>query len=475
MILWGLAVAAITAPVLAAVTPSMWPMMDGREVALRASMAVLNHGGPLLLGRHGAGGQFYPLGVHDDYGIYVYLPLLSRLFGVADPVVMMRDVYFALVLLSTALYPTIFYRLTGSGLAGLASPMMFVVCILSVGFIDLYWIPAWGALTLLPLIFLLARDWPRFGLVSAVGVALVASWLSSIRSYSGLGIAIAVGVTLLLRRWRWWRIVPALAVVTCVYLSINTFIFSAIRAERDHRLGSAANALRLQAPHAIWHTAYAGLGYLPNEYGLSYSDDVPSNRVQREAPGTIFLSRRYETIIREAYLRFVREHPVEVVRQYSAKVLVLVADTAPYLLVVLMTLPAVLLLAPDRLIVRRYCVLAIPATIVAFLPAILAVPLQAYEQGLYGVLGLMGIVGACWTLRLVEATAQRGARLGLPRRRIFLGTLARGATPGWRSARASVIAVAILIAVSLGGYFVRQDAVRWIGGPYGVLMEHIGA
>jgi hypothetical protein len=227
----------------------------------------------------------------------------------------------------------------------------------------------------------------------------------------------------------------------------------------------------------MWHTAYAGLGYLPNRYGLRYGDIVPAERVQREAPGTIFLSRRYETIIREVYLRFARDHPFEIVRQYSAKALVVVADVAPYLLIVLTTLPAVLLLAPDRRIVRRWCILAIPAAIGAVLPPLLAVPLLGYEESLYGVIGVVGIVGLCWAIKLMDAAIREGGdvRLKVALRGVSWGALAHGVTPGWRSVRISAIAVGLLIAVSVGGDFVRKDAGRWLGTPYDVLMELISA
>lgn len=436
-------------------------------------MKVVERGGPLLMGRSSSG-HFYPLGVHDNDGIYIYIPGLSRLFGVRDPLRMMRFFYVALALITTAIYPFIFYRLTLSLVAALAAPLMFIICLLSMGWVDSYWVPAWGALTLLPIAFLLARDWPRYGLALAAGVAFVASWLSSIRGYSGLGIMIGLGIALLVRRWRWWRLLPTLAMLACIYVSISTVVVNAVTAERNHRLGAAANALRQQAPQTLWHTAYAGLGYLPNKYGLRYSDHTPAAAVQREAPGTGFQSRRYETIIREAYLHFAVEHPLEMVRQYTAKAIVVVADIAPYLVFVLMTLPAMLLWAPDRHAMRLWYVITTPAVAMAFLPIMLAVPLEDYEQGLYGVLGVMTIVSLCWVLSLEVAagkTRDIWARFG--GRRSSWAAIARAVSPGWRSARISAVALLVLVAISIGGYFLRQDAGHWLGGRYGVLMEKL--
>jgi hypothetical protein len=475
MVLWGMVVGAAAVIILLALTPTVWPTEDDRGGRLRASMAVLEHGGPLLTGRHGPRGSYYAVDYGDDEGEFVYIPLLSRLLGVADPVSMLRDLYIALVALSIVLYPSIFYRLSRSWLAGLAAPLMLLVCILSLGFIDIYWIPAWGALTLLPLIFLLARHWPRYGLVAIAGISLAASWLSSIRSYSGFGIAVAGAIVLLLQRWRWWRLLPALAMVAVIYISINTFVFSAIRADRAHRLGSVARTLDLTSAHTLWHSIYAGFGYLPNSYGMRFLDTVPRERVEREAPGTPFLSSRYEAIIRRAYSRLIADHPGEALRQYAGKALVVVADSTPYLLLMLLTLPAALLLGPDARMIRRWCLLAIPPLIVGCLPVVLALPRQAYEEGLYGVIGTIDIVGLCWALGRLQGAAStpQGLRRALARATPSWRSFARSRTPGWRSARLSLAAILVLIAVAVGGAAVRGEADRWQHDPSGVLMEHL--
>lgn len=474
MVLWGVVVGTVAVIILLAVTPPVWPTEDDRGGRLRASMVVLESGGPLLTGRNGPRGSYYAVDFGDDEGEFVYIPLLSRLFGVADPVSMLRDLYIALVALSVLLYPSIFYRLSRSWLAALAAPLMFLVCILSLGFIDLYWIPAWGALTLLPLVFLLARDWPRFGLLAIAGISLAASWLSSIRSYSGFGIAVAAAIVLLLQRWRWWRLLPALAMVAVIYISINTFVFSAIRADREHRLGAVAKTLDLTSAHTLWHSIYAGFGYLPNSYGMRFSDTVPYELVQRRAPGTPFLSSRYEAIIRSAYFRLLADHPGEALKQYAGKALVVLADTTPYLLLLLLTLPAALLLGPDARVFRRWCLLAIPPLLVGSVPVVLALPRQAYEQGLYGVIGTLDIIGLCWVLRWLQgaASTHQGLR-GVLGTELSWSSLVRSRTPGWRSARLSLAAILVLIAVAAGGGAVRGEADRWQHDPSGVLMEHL--
>lgn len=441
------------------------------------SMTVLEHGGPLLLGRHALGGQLYLVDFGDDPGAYVYIPLLSRLFGVEEPTRMLRFVYVALVVLMVVFYPLVFYQLTRSLLAGLAAPVVVLVCMLAMGFYDIYWMGAWGALALFPLVFLLARDWSRFGLVALIGLVLVAGWLSSIRSYSGLGVAIAAAIVLVMRRWRWWRLLPSLALLAIVYLSISTFIFIPIRADRDHRLGSAAKALDVTSAHPLWHTLYAGLGYLPNDHGLRFVDGVPLAVVEREAPGTPFLSSHYGTVVREAYLRFLRNHPGEAIRQYAAKALVTIADVTPWSLIVVLVLPFVFLLDRDLPITQRWLLLTVPTIIIAFLAVMSAMPNLPYEQGLYGAVGVVGVTAVCMLLAHLEAGARRrgGVTAMLVGTRPSWQSLARGSAPHWRAMRISALGVVLLALLASGGYFVRREADRWANNSSsGVLMEHLG-
>jgi hypothetical protein len=472
MLLWGVGIGLAGALVLWAVSPDRWPMVPFRAANLHASMAVLKQGGPLLLGRHGLGGAFYPIG-SDETGIYVYLPLLSRLLGVADPTSTLRYCYVGLYGLTAASYPLVFYKLTRSTLAGLAAPIMLLACVISMGFNDTYWVLAWGALTLLPLIYLLVRDWPRFGSLALVTISFAAGWLSSIRTNSGLPIVIAAALVLVIRRSSVRHVLPILALLVIAYISIGTFVFTAIRADSDHRL-SAVVKREQPAPHA-WHTLYIGLGYLPNGYGIRYKDEVAAARVQHDAPGTPYLSSRYVSVIRRAYFDTVRAHPLDVLWQYTAKALVTAADTFPYVLFSLLTIPAMLLLGPDLRSTRRWMLLTACVAILSSTPTLVAIPAQSYEQGLYGTLGVVAILGLCWTLARLEAAIvrQRGLRPALTGLSAIWSTAQATGPPIRRSVRISGLAFAVFLALVVGGHFIRRSADRWQGVSSNVLIDRI--
>ncbi len=475
MLLWGLAIGLLTALALLVVVPHESPMLGSRVAGMRASLAVLHEGGPLLVGRHGPTGAYYAVALNDDPGSFVYLPLLGRLLGDVSAPVVLSYCYMALVASLAAVYPLIFYRLTNSLLAGFLAPLMMVVCMLSIGEVDIEWVSAWGMLALLPLLYLLAQDWPRLGLVALIGISLAAGWLSSIRNGSGLGIVVIAAILLILRRWRWSRLLPALALLAVAYMATSSFLFTEIREHRDQRLGVKVMADDEVTRHPLWHTVYIGLGYLPNAYGLRYLDRYGAIRVQRDAPGTRYGSPKYDTVIRRATISFVRAHPLEAVRQYSAKVVVAVADMSPYLLVISLTMPAMLLLGPGRRIRRLWVLITIPAVAIGFLQPVIAIPGREYNAELFGVLGLLSILGCCWALEHAETWARQRGGMSISIRDLRAAFSHTWRDPLGRSIRISAIAITTLVLVGTGGYFIRREAYRWQGSSPSFLMRYIGS
>ena len=470
MLLWGLAIGFVGALVLLAATPEHWLLIPFRRAGLRDSLAMIEHGGPLLLGRNGNRheGSLYNVSFGDDEGIYVYIPLLARLFGVGSPAMIIRYCYVGLVSLTAIVYPSIFYRLTRSLLAGFAAPIALLACIMSMGYFDVYWIPAWAALALLPLLYLLVSDWPRLGLALLLAVSLIAGWVSSIRANTGLGIAASAVLVLLLRRWPWWRTLPALALLVTAYISINAFVIGAVRANRERWLAvhdprAVAVVDKEGTAHTLWHTAYMGIGYLPNRFGLFYSDSVPEELVHREAPSMQFLSARYEAVVRRAYLRFVRDHPLEVIRQYAAKALGTAGFAARYLLLVVLTMPAMLSLGPGRRTRWRWVIVTLPALFVLALPPMVAIPNYPFDQGMDGVIGMLGILGLCWALERLEVETRRcgGLRVALAGMRASWSASGGRRDQARRSLRISGAALVVLAATVGGGHLVHLSAARW--------------
>jgi hypothetical protein len=473
MLVWGLMVGCVFALVLLALVPHEWSVLGSRSTGMRDALRLLDNGGPPLAGRHGGTGPYYAIALGDDPASFTYFPLLGHLLGGVDPRVIMSYFYVFVVSVLAAVYPLVFYRLTRSLLAGYAAPLMLFGYLVSMGFIDIYWMPAWGMFALLPPLYLLARSWPRLGLVALAGICLAAGWLSSVRSSSGVGIAVIACIVLLLRRWRWWRLLPALAVLVCAYLATSTFVIAAIREQRDHRLGMTLPDDEM-TQHPLYHTAYIGLGYLPNGHGIRFKDMVAAARVQHDAPGTPYFSHRYETVIRAAYVDFVKAHPLEALRQYAAKATVAIADTGPYALLALLTLPAMLLIGRGRRTRRLWALLTIPALLVGFAQPMVAIPGQGYDTQLLAVLSVLSILGVCWVLACVESVARRRGGLSFTGDELRALFAAHTGNPTGRSARLSATIVTVLVLFCIAGYFIRQSALRWQGTPTTVVTRFLG-
>ena len=238
--------------------------MGSRSTGLRDSLAVLKQGGPLLTGRHGGVGSFYPVGAGDDLWMYRYLPWLANVLGVSDPVSLLRDGFAVMFAVAAAVYPVCFWRLTNSVLAGLAAPVVMLFCARSLGFNDIVsWLPAWASLCVIATVTRPVRA-PRSHWFELVVIAFTAGWLNTMRSSSGVGVALAALIVLFMLSMRWWRKVAVLVLMVVAYISIGTFAITAIREHRDHRLGVSLSANHPQS-HPFWHPAYLGLGYLPQQ------------------------------------------------------------------------------------------------------------------------------------------------------------------------------------------------------------------
>jgi hypothetical protein len=272
-------------------------------------------------------------------------------------------------------------------------------------------------------------------------------------------------------------VLPALALLVVAYMATSTFVFTAIRDHRDHRLGVKMMTDDEMTQHPLFHTAYIGLGYLHNDFGIRFKDGVASARVQSEDPGTVYMSHRYETIIRRAYFSFLEAHPLEALRQYAAKAVVAVADTGPYLLLVLLTMPAMLLLDPGRGVRRLLTLLTLPALLVGYLQPMVAIPGSGYDAELFGVLGVLGILGICWVLGHVESRARQGVGLSsaFSELRAAWSTQAGQESSLGRSMRISVATITVLVIACTGGYFIRQSAFRWQGTYPSEVLRYLGS
>jgi hypothetical protein len=216
--------------------------------------------------------------------------------------------------------------------------------------------------------------------------------------------------------------------VALAYLSISTAGLAAVREYRDDRVGTELGRGQPTA-HPFWHSAYIGLGYLPNDEGIRYRDDIALAHAREETPGVQYLSSEYDHTLRTLTLRFVRDEPLFVAGTVAQKLIVVVKDGALYLCPLALLLPMLLLgdRSGDR---RRMVALIIPAVVINLLAPLATIPFYPYklpyEVGLWGSVNLLTLLAVLWLAADLEAGRRPWRVLGTAAGRRALAFTAAG-------------------------------------------------
>jgi hypothetical protein len=458
---WGALWAAIGVLALNALAPSPWTLESSRASDLRASLSVLDHGGPALLGYTPGAHRPYPIGYSDDQGLYAIVPALSHWLAVSDPRTTLRWLWlgaWALTLLFSAL---VFQALFRSLWAALIAPPALLVSIFALGFGDIYWVSAWAAVTLLPLLVLLLRRRPRLLAGALATIALSAGVLTTVRSASGLPVAIAAVAVAALAGGRWWLRTATVVAVVVAYLIPAYVLLPAIREHRDERVGIDLSA-GVPTSHPLWHSLYIGLGYTANRYGIHYLDEYAAAAAQQADPGVRYLSPAYASALHRQVDALLSRDPGFLVQAEAQKGDVELAHTGRYLLLLALLLPAALGAGGAARLGRSELALFAPAIAIGALAAIVAVPFRDYE------LGLLGPLGALVLLALGSAAARAEGAWAACASSLALGERARAASrrlaQGWpiRASAWALIATVLVLAPAFAlARHLEAEHARW--------------
>ncbi len=479
MLAWGLVWAVIGIVVLNVLGPSPWPLQPSRAADLRASLTVVDRGGPALLGYHPSTHTPYSIGYSDDQGVYVIVPALSHWLGISDPITTLRWLWLGAWGLTLLFSAIVFQALFRSRWAGLLVPPVLLVSILACGFGDIYWVSAWVVVTFLPLLVLLLRSRPRLLAPALVAIALTAGIVTTIRSDSGLPVAVAAAVVAALAGGRWTLRMVVVALIVAAYLMPASVVLPAIRDHRDHRVAVDLSAGE-PTSHPLWHSLYIGLGYTSNRFGIHYADGYAAAAAQQSDPGVRYLSSAYASALHRQIDALISHDAGFIVRAEAQKADVELAHTGRYLLLLALLLPGALAACGAARLRWREIALFAPAIAIGALPAIVAVPFRDYELGLLGSLGALGLLA----LGSVAAQAQewweatQGATRGpLAHTQAMLRELVHR-WPLKATRRALLLAVVLLVPVFLIARHFESEHAGWDATMHGapkVLLAYIGS
>jgi hypothetical protein len=456
LLLFGFVVAVLGAFALSLAYPAPWSLLSTRAEGLHWSLAALERGAPILTALPPGSDALVPAGSSDDQGLYLLVPWLANVLGWEDPVNLLRWIALAALAIPIALFPWMVRTITGSALAALLSPFAVWIGLWLMNLGDVYWVSAWVVLLLVPLLLILDRRWPRHGLLLLLGLLVLASLASSIRSPAGLPVLIGAALVLLRRLWSGWARSGAVALGIVAYLSVSTFGIAAAHEVRASQLGDRWTLADDTGGHPFWHSTYIGLGYLPNRWDIRYLDEIAYRDVLREDPKAKYLGPAYGRILRERYFELVAEDPVYAAKVYGAKLLVALRPAAPALLALALLGPWLLLVDPRRPRWRRDAVFLVVAALAGLAAPLLATPFSVYLLGWLAAVLLAAILAggavlSAWPAPLAYARSLGRSDGSRGTRRAVLGVAAAGS-----------VALAV-VAVTAPG--VEREALDWNAKP----------
>lgn len=206
-----------------------------------------------------------------------------------------------------------------------------------------------------------------------------------VRAYAGAPVLV-FALTLLLFN-RYGRAVLRLAALTALVIGTAgpMVYFGSLFQDRDAFILSqdASYAPPLKR-HLFWHTAYIGLGYTTNDFGVVWSDAHAFEVLEERAPGTPQLSAESERVHKQLFIETITQHPVFALMNIAAKLGVLAVMVG--------------LFANLGLLVRGNCGLDPPlrlafltSTLMASSYGILAIPAINYTTQLVVIAAMYGI------------------------------------------------------------------------------------
>lgn len=428
------------------------PWHGARDLELRATYDAYQETGVLLVKENGSGswytqvegpGGYTPVAWDDDPGVYLLATVMSHVTGSESPYPGLRVAMALLAALPLTFLPYAVARIFGRARAGyvlLALPAVTwlvnggtVLLGTEYGLSDdasptrvyaLYGVAAslvFASLSLLLLLSTARLRW-RGLLVATIGIGLLAGVGNLVRTMSGIGVALGVGVLWWLassRRWRWWAAVGSAAVAVALSLALPAGVMKAIGVQQAEVTGIASSDL--PAAHALWHSAYLGLSYpqpvngQPSPFGIPWSDEYGWQQARAVDPDVVIASTQYDEIMKELYLDEVEAMPVAAVRLYVEKVLFTVKHFGAMIVLVVLGIGLALRRAgPHRRRLSGAVALSVPTLLVGLAPPVLVMPLLYYYSEISAALGLLtavGLGGLAWVVTSMPShvrAAERG-------------------------------------------------------------------
>jgi hypothetical protein len=339
-------------------------------------------------------GRFARTYLSDDIGIHYLVPLVASLLHLSlDKAILV----FFLGILGISLT---------LGIVGcflwLKNPISRTVAVIALiiatrsAFLagDVYIIYATLVISIIPfLMWFLKKDVFGYGFfIYLFAAGFMAGIAHYIRTFSEMTLIILLVCLIVSTRQLSWKLKTLSIGMMIVGQIIPAIFFNALIYNRDAWL--AANQpgpQQAHVGHSLWHSTYLGLGYLPNDLGISYSDPIALGKARSVDPDVQYPSLRYNQILKDEIFRIIVTDPWFVVKTVLAKVGVVLLLLLEYANIGLI---AAFLRRKPWAIELSF----IAAMIAGSVPGIVAIPRTSYLMAFMATCVIYAIASIDWTL-----------------------------------------------------------------------------
>ncbi len=366
------------------------PLMPVRHDLLQSMLPAYQETGlPFLL--KNADGSFTPLVNADDIGLYLLVPKLMDAFNISldSALSLFYNGMSIGALIIGSIGSLCLFKKSSQRLIAIAY-LLLLTKITTASF-DNYRAPAALAIAAIPWALYLLQTTPKMGAYLYLFVlGIAAGSVHYIRSHAGVA-PLLFAATLLLfscisqRAWR-QLIFSICWMLAGLAVPITYFKYQQYRYHQFIKT-HVPQQTGISQFHGFWHPVLGGLGFLANEFGLSYKDSEIAKKVsERDASWDRESGPHYEQIAKAVIIDLAKKHPWFIINTLAAK--------AGILLMYLIIFANIGLLAlwykplPWHLSLAFLLALGWSA-----LPGLLAIPITPYLYGFIAISGLLGLVG----------------------------------------------------------------------------------
>jgi hypothetical protein len=316
------------------------------------------------------GHSYLQTGSSDDPGIMELIPTVSRLIGIS--IANTYDLVIFAVISSGILigYAGFWHLYPGRRLRGIGVAVFLCLGIAEARIADEYIFQISPLIAGIPWLVHLGLNRKNLALtISAALLAFGCSWCSLVRSGS-IVICMTFLLTMFATRYRIQR--PLLPLLFIILACVPSVLFGrSLIARRDLALAKVGETAKAVNSHALWHTIYIGVGFIPNSEVPEYRDGVAADKVRSIDPTVAYASAKYQAILRGELWGIVKRKPILVIGIFAAKAGIVIL------------LASILLFPARRLIFTERSVLWLDAAFfltmgMSAMNGILAVPRASY-------------------------------------------------------------------------------------------------